>query len=611
MIFILFLSILSSADAYSSGAPEKVCYTMMPNHAGGILPQSSKPPFSVTAIPNNLGMLVTIHTPETPFEGFMLQAKTPQGAIVGTFDPIENFAHTMNCAGSSDNSLTHTSANQKENLKIQWHAKDYEGPIVFNATVAQRYDTFWVGVESAEVQAARPKITLSTTPSYKPEDKTEASTEFDQFYGGCDTKKTCFGVPEGCVKSRNCKAVVAVTVFGGRYEFELKADKSAAWVGVGLSEDAQMGDDSVMECVKDKNGGVKAYMSWTTPRPSLGVFRPKDQKGMKLLNSSVEDGVIYCRIQRDDVTTVNNRKFDLINNKYILLVAAGSDVETNKVGYHDVGRLAGAEPKLLSDVSEVAAASKILLRLHGALMLTAWIGTASVGILLARYFRQTWVGSQLCGKDLWFAWHRGFMVLTWILTTVGFILIFIELKAWSSETNPHAVLGLITTILCFIQPIGAYFRPHPGTSKRPIFNWAHWFGGNTAHILGIVTIFFAVELTKAELPTWFYYILVAYVALHVVAHLLFSILGCAAERSAERRVTSFPMKDLAGSGRTSTYSDTNADAPLSFVRKILLAVYLFVLIIILIILIFIIVVAPVDEYWEKVKTAMQSSSDSS
>lgn len=36
-------------------------------------------------------------------------------------------------------------------------------------------------------------------------------------------------------------------------------------------------------------------------------------------------------------------------------------------------------------------------------MLAAWIGTASVGILLARYYRQTWVGKQICGKDQWFA----------------------------------------------------------------------------------------------------------------------------------------------------------------------------------------------------------------
>ncbi len=28
------------------------------------------------------------------------------------------------------------------------------------------------------------------------------------------------------------------------------------------------------------------------------------------------------------------------------------------------------------------------------------------------------------------------------------------------------------------------YRPHPGTKYRPIFNWAHWFVGNSAFILG-------------------------------------------------------------------------------------------------------------------------------
>lgn len=75
------------------------------------------------------------------------------------------------------------------------------------------------------------------------------------------------------------------------------------------------------------------------------------------------------------------------------------------------------------------------------------------------------------------------MVLTWLLTMSAFVLIFVEIGAWSSEQNPHAILGLVTTILCFLQPIGAFFRPHPGTKHRPIFNWLHWLGGNSAHIL--------------------------------------------------------------------------------------------------------------------------------
>lgn len=131
MIFILLISIFARVHAYSSGAPEKVCNTMMPKHGGGILPQASAPSYKITTKPNNLGILVTIESPEAPFEGFMLQARDPQGNIVGTFDPIDNFARTMNCDGSSDNSLTHTSANQKENLKIQWHPNGYEGPLIF------------------------------------------------------------------------------------------------------------------------------------------------------------------------------------------------------------------------------------------------------------------------------------------------------------------------------------------------------------------------------------------------------------------------------------------------------------------------------------------------
>lgn len=36
-------------------------------------------------------------------------------------------------------------------------------------------------------------------------------------------------------------------------------------------------------------------------------------------------------------------------------------------------------------------------------MLAAWIGAASIAIILARYYRQTWVGTTMMGKDVWFA----------------------------------------------------------------------------------------------------------------------------------------------------------------------------------------------------------------
>lgn len=73
------------------------------------------------------------------------------------------------------------------------------------------------------------------------------------------------------------------------------------------------------------------------------------------------------------------------------------------IGYHDVFRTSSGQAKMLSDVGEFAAASDLYIRIHGGLMLASWIGTASIGILLARYYKQTWVNSLICGKDQWFA----------------------------------------------------------------------------------------------------------------------------------------------------------------------------------------------------------------
>lgn len=235
-----------------------------------------------------------------------------------------------------------------------------------------------------------------------------------------------------------------------------------------------------MECVPE-NGVVRTYASWTTARPYSSNRHAANY--LRLVDSSYVDGVIYCKVERDAVSVVEGQTIDLINNKYHLLVATGLSLRENSVSYHDIGRAASASPASLAVVGNLAGASVLLLRLHGAFMIIAWIGTASIGILMARYFKQTWVGSQLCGKDQWFAWHRMFMVLTWLLTIAGFIIIFVEIKGWSSVDNPHAILGCITTFLCFIQPIGAAFRPAPNSKRRPFFNWGHWLGGNLAHIL--------------------------------------------------------------------------------------------------------------------------------
>lgn len=47
--------------------------------------------------------------------------------------------------------------------------------------------------------------------------------------------------------------------------------------------------------------------------------------GVTLISSVVADGVIYCKIRIESVTYVQNKKFDLNNNEYYLLLAAGRE----------------------------------------------------------------------------------------------------------------------------------------------------------------------------------------------------------------------------------------------------------------------------------------------
>ena len=142
-----------------------------------------------------------------------------------------------------------------------------------------------------------------------------------------------------------------------------------------------------------------------------------------------------------------------------------------------------------------------------------------------------WLGGN---KDAWFIFHRLLMVLTWCLTIAAFFLIFAHLDfTWTEipfDENPHALLGCITTGLCFIQPFMAMLRPHPGDTMRPLFNWAHWFVGNSALGVGLAAIFLAVDLDKAELPAETVYLLVSYVIFYAIIHISLTLVNCITQR---------------------------------------------------------------------------------
>ena len=143
------------------------------------------------------------------------------------------------------------------------------------------------------------------------------------------------------------------------------------------------------------------------------------------------------------------------------------------------------------------------------------------------------------GKDLWFVLHRSLMTLTVLLSIAAVILVMVEAKLdplslSSLRLNAHPVVGLLCVLLAILQPIMAALRPHPGAERRPLFNWAHWGVGNSSYTLGLVAMFLAGSLAKANLSSvsWWTWILVAFVILHFIVHIILSIDMARSERSA-------------------------------------------------------------------------------
>ena len=66
--------------------------------------------------------------------------------------------------------------------------------------------------------------------------------------------------------------------------------------------------------------------------------------------------------------------------------------------------------------------------------------------------------------------YKGLMMTVVVITLISVITIFISRKGWSQSAGAHGIVGLVTFILMFAQPIMAYFRPEKISSNRLYFN---------------------------------------------------------------------------------------------------------------------------------------------
>ena len=465
-------------------------------------------------------------------------------------------AKTMECSDLESSTVTHTSKNDKSTITVTWTHPEFGGTsnkdISFHFTVVQTFSTFWA---LEKLDTTLNVLAKEGAPESEPETKAgglegEAEGEAEgapenlpEDYQGCFVTKGCFGLgPSDCEKNGNCQLLASYTPTANKFQILLRgaAISSNNYLAVGISNDAKMGDDLVLACDVTAKNMIPAWNVGGGARNNIIGLQGVDFTNVNITSA---DGVSYCYFEVDSVMSVTppnddpKRDFDLSDQRYHLLLALGP-MQSGNLGQH-TQRIASGSPVDFKSFEAIQAQSNILLRVHGALMVLAWMGAASAGMFFARYMKETWKEKKLMGKDIWFPFHQASMGFAFIVSVISFIIIISErgnlFHMDTLKKNPHPVMGLITVLLAFINPMMAAFRPHPGTPLRPIFNWSHWFVGNAAWLFGIVSIFLAGDLDNTDfIPTnKYFYMILVFVLVHAFWHIMFSLQRCLAFNNSE------------------------------------------------------------------------------
>jgi hypothetical protein len=539
---VLLLCYIEGAVSYPSGAPTSACNSGTPGspHGG----QSSDPfPYQITssAIPNGYvpGQTYTVtiskkESSDVDFRGFLCQVRqVGQETPIGTFQPVDAAkSKTIDCSGQQS-SITHINRVQVAEQSFLWTSNVVLGQgtqVHVVCTVVQTIATLWILEESASFNELEPTGTLPPAPTIA----TLNPAILPQIdFSGCGDTKACYRNPSDCNSASGCDYGLTATYNASTSTISfMLVSNSGGYVALGFSRDTSMGEDDVVSCQRNAIGPLATVKDgWNPNGHNPNENDPNNIFSGINTTGYFFDGGIVCFFERP-VNSTDSKDYDLSEALYGFFATSpdrgDSLTQHRKVPAISDKRVDFRVPQIIT------VEDKPLIKAHGIIMVLAWITLASTGMLLARYFKVVFLGTK------WFNAHRTHMIIAVILSIVAFIIIFVEAEEWVYNShndwkyNAHPIIGLICIIFALANPIGALFRCHPGTPNRWIFNWAHFLGGVTALITGIVAVFLGIEIARdvffSNLDDNATSILIAWVVIQSVFWIILEVLAIMAAK---------------------------------------------------------------------------------
>lgn len=424
--------------------------------------------------------------------------------------------------------------------------------------------------------------------------------------------RLCYGLPMGCLdraptsqqdvtRVETSGSLCSVLVTSKRLidpyrpvardiHFELVAlpqNDRSNYAAVGFSETGRMAG-LVTECLQYRDSVtqlqiIKMAHSYNIP----GVYSNVPAtilSGIKNLGVSYENGYYQCRWVVESAVeftyeepngTVVNKREDLGYKNYHILLASGEYNERNNYKHIHTDRVSSMTPISLAQTGLIKSlGSHILIRIHGSLMVTIWVGLVTISVMLARYYKNEWSDSKINDLAIWFVLHRAFMLIAWFGSIIAVIFAYMYTETYHavsadwkhnrpfSNQSPrpfslslfhlndlnlqgiHQISGTTCLVLSTIQVLGGLLRPSLESSKRVYFNWTHFICGNLSYLFAMISIVTAAFLAPAHLPPLYIWVVAAFVAVYALTHLLLTIHQYIIHKSSKISIT--PKGDFDG-----------------------------------------------------------------
>jgi hypothetical protein len=212
-------------------------------------------------------------------------------------------------------------------------------------------------------------------------------------YQNCYETKGCFGSENDCIRNKNCKIMTTYQkVSPDEYQFEIgfHSSSGSGYGAVALSNDADMGDDSVMACIINA-AKIDINMYWNTKNYNSKPLKDV-HLGLSNITASYTNGYVMCTFRREAITDIPNEssnliEFDISNTSYYLLLAKGNiDTSSGTIIKHDLTSKTSSNINL-GTYGPIKNASALFIKLHGIAMTMAWLFFANIGVFIARYYK--------------------------------------------------------------------------------------------------------------------------------------------------------------------------------------------------------------------------------